>query len=269
MNFLLRSSFFIIIEPNLIYMDLTWRQFLGDVSTSIKAISPDSYLPYRYLYYEAQSIIASFLKQDNDAKKKLSRISSGWSEIECIDLEETPTIACSDIDVRLCDKVMKSIHPLPSMYTYTYGNIIDHVASPNLAVFFNPTNPRQWNNIQKRQYKDKTKYYYFILDNYLYIPVPKNVDLPIENVRIKAYFMDKKSVDDFKYLKNCKDCSTKNNCKSILDYEVVIPSYLMADVKMELLKRLSGVYLKVVPDEYSNLNQSDRNSQRDLQNHPH
>jgi hypothetical protein len=241
------------------------RQFISDIQTSIKAISADSYIPPRFVFYESQNIISDFLKKDNDAKKKLSRLADGWSEIDCVELEEIPVIQCADIDVRLCDKVMKSKFKIPEIYSFSYGNIINHVASVNFSYFFDPVNPRQWNNIQKRQYKDKNKYYYFILNNYLYIPVPKGNDLPVEVVRIKAFFMDQSKVEEYKNLQDCQDCPKSSSCKSTLDYEMVIPSYLINDVKKELINRLASVYLKITPDEYANLNSIDKTNQKDIQ----
>lgn len=233
---------------------MTTRQFISDIQTSIRAVSADSYIPPRFIFYEAQNIISDFLKKDNDAKKKLSRLADGWSEIDCVELEEVEVIKCPDIDVRLCEKLMRSKFKLPEIYSYSYGNIINHVASVNFSYFFDPTNPRQWNNIQKRQYKDRNKYYYFILNNFLYIPVPKGVELPVEVVRIKAFFMDQSKVEEYKNLADCKDCSRSDNCKSPLDYDMVVPSYLINDVKKELINRLISVYFKIIPDQYPDLN---------------
>lgn len=244
---------------------MLWRQFIDDITTSVKATSSDGYLPSRYIYYEAQNITSDFLRKDNDAKKKLSRLQDGWSSIECIDLQEVHVIECADIDVRLCDKMMKSVNRLPNMYTYSYGNIIDHIASPNFSYFFDPVTPRQWNNIQKRKYKDLNKYYYFILDNYIYFPIPKSVDLPMENVRMKAYFMDKWEVDKFVNIADCGNCKREEVCKSPLDYEMVIPSYLIADVKKELLNRLLGSYFKLSQDNYPNLNNLEPLNNNDIQ----
>lgn len=240
------------------------KQFISDVQSNIKAISADSYIPPRFIFYEAQNIIADFLKKDNDAKRKLGRLADGWSELECVELEEVPVIECGDVDVRLCEKIMKSKFKIPEIYSFSYGNIINHVASVNFSYFFDPVNPRQWNNIQKRQYKDKNKYYYFILNNYLYIPVPKNTDLPVEIVRIKAYFMDQSKVEQFKNLKDCSTCP-QDNCKSPLDYDMTIPSYLINDVKKELINRLASVYLKVTPDQYADMNQANLNNTKDIQ----
>jgi hypothetical protein len=243
----------------------TFRQFYADITTNIKAISADSYIPARYIYNEAQSIIADYLKKDNDAKKKLSRLKSGWSELTCIDLEEVPVIECGDIDVRLCDKMMKSVNKIPDIYTYSYGDIIEYVASPNWGLFFKWTTPEVWKAIQTRRYKKQNEYYFFIIENYLYLPIPKNVDLPIEKLRMKAYFKDKKEVDIFNNLKDCLDCAKAPTiCTSPLDYEMIIPSYLINSVKLELLNRIAQTYLKIQADNYPNLNNNDLNNVKDL-----
>lgn len=241
------------------------REFVGDIQSLIRAVSSDSFIPNRLIYSEAKSIISDFAKKDLDMKRKLTKVFYGWSEIDCIELEEVPTIQCPDVDVRLCDKMMKSTKRIPEMYTYTYGNIIKHVASINFSYFFDPTTPRQWNNIQKRKYKDNNKYYYFIIDNYLYLPIPKNVDLPVEIIRMEAYFIEKKDVEDFNKSKGCSSCPENVNCKPIMDYDLVIPPYLVNDVKKELLNRLFSTYLKLNPDEYGNLNSNDKSNTKDIQ----
>jgi len=243
----------------------TYRSFISDITSQLKVVSQDSYLPAKLVYNEAISIIGDFLKKENTLRK-VYRIADGWQELQGVDLEELPTIECPDVDVTLCDKVMRSKLELPETFSYSFGNIIKHVASPNFGYFFDPVTPRQWNAIQKRKYKDKHKYYYFLIGNYLYIPVPKNVDLPIEQVRIEAYFVDKYKVDLFKAQSSCYDCKKIDLCKSPLDYDVVCPSFLINDVKKELLIRLTKIYLQVTEDTYSNMNTISKDNTKDLNN---
>lgn len=242
----------------------TIRQFINDIQTEVKQISSDAFLPPRYIYSRGTDIIADFLKKDQDAKKKLQKLSEGWSELESIDLEEVPVISCADVDVRICDRMMRSKKKIPATYTYSYGDIIKHVSSSNYAIFFNPTTPRQWNSIQKRQYKEKDKYYYFFVDGYLYIPVPKSVDLPIEKVRMEAYFINKYEVSAFKEGDDCYECMDKTNpCMPLLDYEMVIPEYLKNDVKKELTLIIIKSFVNIPEDTYPNLNSLDKTNQRD------
>lgn len=246
----------------------TYRQYINNIQAEIRQISADSYIPPRFIYYEMQTITGDFLKKDNDAKRKLSLQSDGWSEIQGIKLEEVPVISCPDIDVRLCDRMMKSVLPLPKTYTYTFGDIIKHVASPNFSYFFDPTTPRNWRNLQKQPYiaKNTNKYYFFFIDGYIYLPIPKNVDIAIEELRMEAYFIDKHEVDKFKSQTDCYDCKKIDLCKSPLDYEVVAPFYLLDDIKKELLNRLSRLFIQIPVDEYSNMNQNQKDSQIDKRN---
>ena len=79
--------------------------------------------------------------------------------------------------------------------------------------------------------------------------------------------MDQSKVDEYKNLEDCKDCTLPENCKSPLDYEMVVPSYLINDVKKELINRLASVYLKISADQYANLSNapSDTTNAKDIQ----
>lgn len=244
------------------------REWNSDILNNTKQYSMDSFISQKFIYSETISIIADFLKKDHDAKRKLAKLSEGWDEITCMQLEEVPVFECEGIDIRNCEKLMRSKDKLPDTFTSSFGNIIKHVASINFSSFFDPVTPRQFNDIQKREFIDKRKNYYFFINGYIYIPVYKGQTFGIESIRIDAYFKSKWDVAQFN-LKNsdCKDCQ-KDKCKSPLDFDLVIPTYLENDVKKELLNRLSGLFLKVQADQYPNMNNSpsDQNSQRDQQN---
>ena len=244
------------------------RESISDIVNQTKQYSMDSYISPKFIYSEAVSIISDFLKKGFSSSSKLAKVSNGWSEIQCLDLEEIDVIECAEVDVRMCEKLMKSKQRLPDTYSSTFGNIIKHVASINFSSFYDPVTPRQWNSIQKRPYKDPNKYYYFFLDGYIYIPIPKKQVFAVEAIRVDAYFISKYEVDQFNIANpECKDCS-KNRCKSPLDYDLVVPNYLINDVKKELLNRLGNMFLRNQLDNYPNMNdsQTDKNNQRDLQN---
>lgn len=242
------------------------EQFISDITNQSKQFTMDSFISPKFIYSEAVSIIGDFLKKDQDAKRKLFKVSDGWSELQCLELEEIPVIDCPEIDVRICEKLMKSKQRLPETYSYSFGNIIKHVASINFSTFYDPVTPRQWSAIQKREFKNPNKYYYFFLDGYLYIPIPKKQSIAVESVRIDAYFISKWEVAQFNVNNpDCKECKG-DACKSPLEYDLVIPNYLINDVKKELLSRLYNMFLRSPVDAYPNLNPNDVSGQRDIQN---
>lgn len=243
---------------------MTCRELISDTISMLRSADIDDYIPGRFILSEARSIVADFIRKSADARKNLYRLSEGWSEIPCLYLEEVSAIQCN-LDVRDCSKLMKSTRKLPDTYTASYGDILQFVSSPNLEKFINFSTPRTWASLQKREFKDKTQYYYFFIDGYFYIPIPKNQEIAIEEIRLQGYFKDKYEVYLFnKELENCKTC--KDECPKLLDFQFVCPFYLENDVKKELLNKLTKIYKSLVQDEYPNMNSNDKNSQRDIQN---
>lgn len=243
------------------------RQYISDITNQIKQYSMDSYISPKFIYSETINIISDFLKKDHEAKRKLQKLSEGWSEIKCLNLVEVDVVECAELDIRMCEKLMRSKDRLPDTFSYSFGNIIKHVASINFSSFYDPVTPRQWNAIQKREFRDPNKYYYFFIDGYIYIPVPKKQVINVEALRVDAYFISKYEVDVFNLTNSeCIDCQ-KDKCLSPLDYELVCPGYLLNDVKKELLNRLASLFLKVQTDQYPNMsnNPSDYTNNKDIQ----
>jgi hypothetical protein len=237
----------------------TIRQFISDVTNDLKALSIDSFIPPKFIYSKAQDITADFLKKDNSSNKLIYKLTDGWSELTCIDMEEVPVTQCPDLNLNICQKLMKSKYQIPSLFNSKFGGIIRSASSVTFDMFYELTNPRQWKAIQKRQDKDRSKRYFFFIDGYIYIPVDKkdNMQSP-EQIRIDGYFKNKKEVDDFN-IKGCVSC--KSNCKKFLDYEMVIPSYLINDVKKEFLNQ-ARVYLQIPSDDLPNLSSNEKTNQR-------
>lgn len=243
------------------------RQYISDITNQTKQYSMDSYISPKFIYSETINIISDFLKKDHEAKRKLQKLSEGWSEIKCLNLVEVDVVECAELDIRMCEKLMRSKDRLPDTFSYSFGNIIKHVASINFSSFYDPVTPRQWNAIQKREFRDPNKYYYFFIDGYIYIPVPKKQVINVEALRVDAYFISKYEVDVFNLTNSeCIDCQ-KDKCLSPLDYELVCPGYLLNDVKKELLNRLGSLFLKVQTDQYPNMsnNPSDYTNNKDIQ----
>jgi len=240
------------------------RQFYADISSNLKANNITDWISPMFVLSEARDIASDFLAKDHSAKFKLQRLSEGWDSIPCLSLEEVPVTECADIDARICQKLMKSIDRLPETYSYTFGDIIKHVCSVNYSNFYTWVTPRQWRDIQKREFKDKNTYYYFFQGGYLYIPIPKGETQIVEEIRVEAYFKDKYEVYLFNQKHgNCESC--KDNCVKPLDFEFVAPYYMIDAIKTQILKNLSGLYIKIQESQNPDLS-GDKNSQRVIEN---
>lgn len=241
---------------------MTIKQFISDVMNDLRAQNIDDFISPKFIYYKSTDIISDFMKKDNTVNRRLTRLSEGWKSIECLDMEEVPLIECCEVDALSCEKLMKSKYAIPNTFTSSFGNIIEFVSSPNLGSFYDPTTPRVWQTIQKRKDKDKKKKYYFIIDNFLYIPIPKGELGTPESIRLKAWFIEPWKAEDLNAILQCKD----NYCRDIYGSQMPVPEYMRNSVTVELLNQLRQIYLQVRPDNYPNLNTEDKTNQRDLSN---
>ena len=243
---------------------MTIKQFISDVMNDLRAQNIDDFISPKFIYYKSTDIISDFMKKDNTVNRRLTRLSEGWKSIECLDMEEVPLIECCEVDALSCEKLMKSKYAIPNTFTSSFGNIIEFVSSPNLGSFYDPTTPRVWQTIQKRKDKDKKKKYYFIIDNYLYIPIPKGELGTPESIRLKAWFIEPWKAEDLNALLQCKD----NYCRDIYGSQMPVPEYMKNDVTKELLTQLRSVYLQIQKDEYPDMSSTNKNQDRPLRNEP-
>lgn len=243
---------------------MTVRQFISNISNLIKAVSEDDWVSPKFLFSLSKQAVSDFLKKENSGSRLTYKLIGGWSEIGNVPMIEVPITDCN-IGVNQCDRLMRSKFKLPEMYESKFGGIIKQVMSLNLGTeYVNIFSPKQWLAASKREYGN-TRYFFFI-DGYLYIPVKKLSLGSPDNIRIEAYFKDKWEVAQFIYQVNnsCEECKLPTDpCKSPLDYEIVIPTFLEDDVNQYILQKLSGTYLKIVEDEYPNLSSNDKTNQRD------
>jgi len=233
---------------------MTIREYLTDLNNSLRGISLDSYIPSKWLYLKTQSVISDFLKKDNTANKQIFKLSAGWSELSCVEMQEVSVTECAGVNVFLCQKLMRSKYKLPTVYETRYGALIRQVTSVDFSNSYDPVfSARLWTATQKREFRSKK--YYFIFDNFLYIPIPKG-DLSSPNtIRVEGYFTDLKDVAIFNSKGLCGSCKPDEIiCKSILDYDIVIPDYLSNDVKKEVINNVLQSYGKLTPDSLPNLN---------------
>jgi len=238
-------------------------QFISDVSNTLKANNLDDFISPRYIYNSAQSIIADFLKKENNSNRLTFKVIEGWSEIPNIPMIEVGISECN-LGVNTCQKLMRSKYQLPEMYESKFGGLIKQVMSLNLGTDYkNVYSPKQYVAASKREFGNGR--YFFFLNNYLYIPVKTKEEGSPEICRMEAYFKNKWDVDQYivKIESECADCNISvDKCKRFLDYQMVIPFGLENDVKKELL----NILLKskqIQSDNYPNLNDLDKTNQRD------
>lgn len=207
----------------------TIAEFISNVNVTLNTLPVDSKIPNKYIYNIGLAVTSDFLKKDSESRR-ITTISEGWSEIDCVEMIEVPLMECGGVDVNLCSKMMRSKYQLPDTFTGYNGNLIKHVASVNFGQIYEPLRGiRIWNDVQKRETKKKNQKYYVFINQHLYIPIPKGEESSPEQMRIEAYFKRKWEVDQYKSL-GCKTCK---DCISVLNSEFICPEYLFYAIVKE------------------------------------
>ncbi len=231
---------------------MTIREFISSINNQVDGLSIDQFTSPKFIYKQAQSIIADFLKKDVQSNLLIYKLVEGWTEIPCQEMMEVPTISC-DVGIA-CAKLMRSKLQLPEIYSSKTGAIIKTIMSIDFGTeYTNCFSPSNWKAIQNR--KDKSGRYFFFLNGYLYIPIVKGNQSSPQKVRIEAYFKDKYEVANY-ITNSCEEC--KRDCTKHLDYEMVIPYYLENDLKKELVNQILNSDKRLPDDTYPNNSENNK-----------
>jgi len=244
---------------------MTVREYTSKITNKLKALGIDDWISTKFIFNEVKSIVSDFVKKDNSGSRLLYKINDSFTEIEGLPMIEVDSTVCG-IGVYDCNRMMRSKEPLPAIHMSKFGPLVTEIMSVNFGTTYkNANTPRQWKAIQKREFKDDTKYYFFI-ENHLFIPLIKASEPSPEEIRILAMFKDKWEVEQYKMkVGTCEECKKTNSCKRPLDFPIVIPSYLEDDVEAKLMTDLANAYLKIIPDSMPDMDNSSKNNSRIIQ----
>lgn len=223
--------------------NLTNRQIISDIVNDLRAVNLDDRVPKRFIFNKLRDYAAMHIKRDADARRLLL-ISDIWTEVQCVELCETPLVDCCAIDIPGCKTVMKSVKKIPEVYETLYRELLQ-VFNPHYSKAFIATDPNGYRNIINREFVDKRLKYFWLSNGYLIIP-----DAIVETVTIRGVFANPAQAMK---LNSCAEGSD-DECISLLDQPFVCPDYLLSVVKQSALQDLFSYYKRVVLDEKPNLN---------------
>lgn len=221
---------------------MTNRQICSDIVEYLRANNIDDRYSFRYILSELRDSAQNFIKQDAD-NRRIFKQANLWKPVPCpFKLEETPLVSCGyDLD---CSVILKSTDKLPPTYATVYGNLLK-ISNIDGSGTYQQIFPTNYQDEKNRRFFNKSITYYWISDDYLYIP-----DKYIEAVKVLGFFKD------HTYLK-IKNCLKSTSCIHPLDMEFSCPDYLIAIVKKDIQNKLLQESRRPV-DENPNLNLNDK-----------
>lgn len=201
-------------------------EIVSRIKNDLNSLSKDDRISSRYVLDVARKKSTFYISQKL-ADRSLYREDNLYSTIDCFEMESIDVTRCDIIEFRNCRNVMKSKNKLPKLIYSKNGNSLKEVTSIDNFIELKPTTPSQWRRDSKRQGKDDYVRYY-VKDGYLYIP-----DAEIERVNIYLLTVETDKVEKL------SSCSEKS-CKSIWEYEFIVPDKMSEVVILETLKEIIG-----------------------------
>lgn len=214
----------------------TLRQVISTVVDDLKSVNLDDRFSYRFIGRKLTKRIETVLKQDS-VDRTIFNINEIWKPLKCIELKDVPLSECS---YDSCETIKKSCKPIPKVYTGKYGNYIKILNVKN-SMEYKQCKPFEYKDIKNRQFQNKKIKYFWIEEDYLFIP-----DSDVEDVKGFGLFKDSQEADFFNGTVDC--------CFKPLDSELLIPDYIIDIAIKDVVSELRQIN-KTLPQD-TNPNQA-------------
>lgn len=211
------------------------RDIISQLRELLNNVNTDQRFTNQFLHHSILSVAKLIIKREADNRRLFNSIEA-FQEINCLKLEATTPSACGFF-IPGCKKIMKSINKIPEAYQSSNGYVM-MVYDVFKTVQFYPTTPSAYSTKTKREFKAPINYYW-IVDDYLYIP-----DSSVAVVSIIGLFVNTSLVDDLNGSKSCK----------FMDSRAGIPDWLREDILRTTLQNIAGVTKRIPEDANTNLN---------------
>lgn len=223
---------------------MTNAEIVSRIRNGLNSISKDDRISRRYILHVAKQK-ATFLISQKLSERSLHRDDSLYKVLDCFEMEAVDVVKCDILEFRRCKSIMKSKCKLPKLIYSRYGSSLKEVITADWEKEFKPTTPSQYRRDKNRV--EKSDYiYYYIKEDYLYL-----LDTEIELVSLYLISMELESLAE-----GC-GCNDNDECKSLWDYDFIVPDKLGEAVIGETVKEI--VMRKQIPlDENPNSNNNEK-----------
>lgn len=222
---------------------MTNNELVSRITNGYQLLNKDDRINRRYILQVARQT-AKFLISQKLRDKSLFREDNLYTTIDCFELESKDRFVCDIVEFRSCEKLMKSVKPLPDLIYSRYGNSIKEVTAIDYHKEFKKSTISQFRRDKKREMKADSNFYY-VRDNYLYLP-----DSEVEMVSLYVMTVDE-------YLAQKSSSCNNDPCKSAWEYEFNIPDKLLTPL-FDMVRQEVGLHKQIVEDTNPNLDENQK-----------
>lgn len=219
----------------------TIGEAISRVRNSLKTVKEDPFMTDRFIYSLIMKYARTLMHRDKRIMN-LFRDPGMFKDIPCIDLVEVDKVEACCGTVKTACTFRRSKYKLPKITVINGNYAIRAVTTLDFSQKLYSTQPSLYANMTlSTSFKYNTKKYYWISNDYLYIP-----DVEWEAVRMEAIFED----DISNFL-----CTTaENTCTPRQMENLPIPDYLFSEIENLIRKEL--VMTMQVPSDGADDNQN-------------
>lgn len=210
----------------------TLRELCSDIQDELKANNIDDRYSFRFLISRIKDKIRNFIKQDAD-NRRILKLTELWHTFPIIHMEEVSYINYN-IDIPDMRMLMKSKTKLSKTFSTNYGDLLK-VFTISGDIEYRLTTKVNYKDILNLEFRNKSIKYYWVEDDYIYIP-----DSKVEELKLIGLPENPTDLD-------CDPCARP------LDAILSFPSYLIDIVKKDILNELLNSK-RVAEDANPNLN---------------
>jgi hypothetical protein len=223
-------------------------EFVSRVVNGLKALTKDSHVSARYILGIGK-VKSKFLMAQKLDELTLFKEEGLITNIDCFRLDRIKSRDCGIVEFTLCDNLMKSCEKIPEGLFGKIGPSIFSVTSVDGSVDYRYITPRRYSDIKKRKYRKSGAGYFYVKDDYLYLPDSKN-----ELVDISMVTLD---IDKAAEVSECSGVKC-DPCKSKFDSTFVCPDRFLDLVVRETIQEVGTFYRTSVEDENPNLDSNQK-----------
>jgi hypothetical protein len=206
------------------------------VRNVVKSAKIESFLTDRFLYSLIMKYASTLMLRDSK-NYNLFRNTGLFKEAQYVELVEVDKFEACGIELKTNCTIRRTAEPLAKITNLANGPLIRLVTTIDGSAVLNRTEPGLYANMTKTSgFKYNKQPYYWIVNNYLYVP---NVDW--EAIKITAMFEESIS----KY--TCDGC---DDCVAEQDRDLMIPDSLFSEIEGMIQKELN-VSLQIPMDNTS------------------
>lgn len=223
----------------------TYGQVISRITNAINALQKDSRKPKRYILSVFKEK-GQYLLSQKIRDRTIYRETNLFKWLNCVELKQIDTIKCPIIEFRTCKSLVRSKKKLPNILGSKYGYAVLVVQTIDGEKIYQPTTLREYNNNKKRaNYELFSGQFYYISDNYLYIP-----DTEIEVVDVLLLTFD----EDYERSSSCSEFS---ECYDVYAQKVPLPKKIAEVAIQETVREIVGT-IGIVSDTNSDLDSNQK-----------